>query len=458
MESFAPAELLTPRGLVRARSAGLIPALIGRLTSPEEASLVADSALLESILRDADAGLEFLVRGGHAPLSRLLSRALDDAGATALSDALDSLAGAAALAMRALPVGWPTKGFPAPACADALEDACAVPLEFDFSSFRRAPAVDAAALSAFAEAFTWRENAAGCHHTLRVLVRLVSPLRARQTSQEDVGFALWPASLPLSRWIVAHAGALFSRQSTRVLEIGAGVGLTGIVAALASPFSSESPPVWLTDFNPRVLDNLARNASLNEPSLHDKTGLDAELAAAASATGEPRLRTARDDWSVYSKAGAAAVAAAAPAVDCAMPEENAPREAGESTLGRGWETSLAADACFDLILGSDMICSAADATGVSALIAARLAPHGVAILLLPPTDVRWGIDALPSAAAAAGLDIETHPLSAAFLAATFEGDPVAAAREANITTASGYEPRARLWFFKHQTVAATRAP
>jgi predicted nicotinamide N-methyase len=265
-------------------------------------------------------------------------------------------------------------------------------------------------------------------------------------SQEDVGFALWPASLPLSRWIVAHAGALLSRRSTRVLEIGAGVGLTGIVAALASPFSSESPSVWLTDFNPRVLDNLARNASLNEPSLHHASGHDADLAAAASATGEPRLRTARDDWSVYSKAGAVAVAAVA---DVREPEEDAPREAGVSSFGRGWETALAADARFDLILGSDMICSAADATGVSALIAARLAPHGVAVLLLPPTDVRYGVDALPSAAAAAGLEFETHPLSAVFLAATFEGDPVAAAREADFTTASGYEPRARLWFLKH---------
>lgn len=491
MDNFSGKALsLSPRGLVRARAAGLIPHLIDRLCAAGSGSgsgsgaskssnlasdfssdIFSDATLLESVLKDVDAGLEFAVRGGHAPLSKLLTRALSKGGDgdPLLADALEPLARSASLAMRALPVGWPS-GFPAPACADALETATALPLFFDFSSFLLAPAVDADMLP---NRFRRHSSSSGeggdvdvsvLGAPLRIQLRLVSPLRARQTSQADVGFALWPAALPFARWVVAHRASLLG-GGARVLEIGAGVGLTGIAAALAAP--KGSPSVWLTDFNPRVLDNLTRNAALNDPSLHSPVlhnlhhGLsrdhphpdpdpDADLAAFASFYEAPRFRTARDDWTLYKDNNEEGASADDTSTASASADDASSASASASASLAAWEPTLPLRVLFDVILGSDMICSAGDASGVAALIAARLAPNGIAILMLPPTDVRWGVDTFPSAAGAAGLVFEVRPLAAAFLAASFEGDAASAAVEADMTTASGYESRAQIYFVRRK--------
>jgi predicted nicotinamide N-methyase len=444
---------LSPRGLIRARAAGLIPALIARLNKPvfDTTTLIHDALLLEKVLSDIDAGLEFAVRGGHAPLSRLLSHALvlNNSGNDDNDDdddtALDALANCAALAMTSLPCGWPS-GFPAPARLEALDAACASPLIFDFSSFANAPPIDAQALCDVT-AITPPPPTPPLPAPLRVHVRLVSPLRARQTSQEDVGFALWPAAIPLSRWLVAHRGLLLSNGS-RVLEIGAGVGLTGIVAALAASKKGDDdddddgtlPSVWLTDFNPKVLDNLARNAQLNEPQLHCGDSDDNELTTFGLVDGEPRLRIARDDWSEYGS------------FDSSTPSSSTPTSSTSTTI-RNWEPKLPDSALFDVILGSDMICSKADAEGVAALLAARLSPNGIAVLLLPPSDVRWGVDAFPNAVTTVGLFFETRPLSPIFLSATYPPQTHGTAQglvEADMTTASGYESRAQLFIIKRK--------
>jgi len=457
---------------VRARARGLVPALIARLSAPPAcaAAGAAQAALLAAALRDADAALEFAARGGHAPLAAALARA----AARGDEAALEPLAAAAALSLRALPRS--AAGFRAPARADAVDAAAAPPLEFDFSSFLCAPAVDADALGGGA-----RAPAPARAALPRVLVRLVSPLRARQASQADVGFALWPAALPLSRWVVAHRAPLLS-GGARVLEVGAGVGLCGVVAALAAPRGA--PPVWLSDFNATVLDNLARNAALNEPRAHARDADERALAelAEGGADAPPRMRVAFADWSCDAAGGEARAdgggEARADGADEARAdgaegdgearadgadEARADGAEGDGAPARSWEPALPAGALFDVILGSDMICSAADARGVAAAVRARLAPRGVAVLLLPPPDVRWGVDALPAAAAAAGLALASRALAPDFLRATWvpggggcgDGGAAAAAaaagaREADAaTTASGYEPRARLYFLRH---------
>lgn len=83
---------------------------------------------------------------------------------------------------------------------------------------------------------------------------LVRPVKERQHSQFDVGFQMWPAAVILSRWLCAHPEVM---QGCSVLEVGAGLGLCGLVAAhLASH-------VTLSDFNPMVLRALEANVTLN---------------------------------------------------------------------------------------------------------------------------------------------------------------------------------------------------
>ncbi|CAM9842640.1 unnamed protein product, partial [Ectocarpus sp. 13 AM-2016] len=57
---------------------------------------------------------------------------------------------------------------------------------------------------------------------------LVRPVKQRQHSQFDVGFVMWPAAIILSRLLCRNPSLVRGR---RVLEIGAGLGLAGLVAA-----------------------------------------------------------------------------------------------------------------------------------------------------------------------------------------------------------------------------------
>lgn len=83
---------------------------------------------------------------------------------------------------------------------------------------------------------------------------LVRPVKERQQSQFDVGFQMWPAAVILSRWLCRNPHVLGGR---RVLEVGSGLGLCGIVAA------HMAADVTLSDFNPVVLRALEANVALN---------------------------------------------------------------------------------------------------------------------------------------------------------------------------------------------------
>lgn len=69
------------------------------------------------------------------------------------------------------------------------------------------------------------------------------------------GCAIWDAAIVMSRWMYENGAVLFANQV--ILELGAGVGLPGI---LASRYASH---VYLTDYMQTLLDNLRYNVTLN---------------------------------------------------------------------------------------------------------------------------------------------------------------------------------------------------
>ncbi|KAL4424743.1 hypothetical protein ABPG77_000086 [Micractinium sp. CCAP 211/92] len=70
-----------------------------------------------------------------------------------------------------------------------------------------------------------------------------------------IGLDIWPASIALCRYLAAHPQLT---EGLEVLELGAGMGLVGLLAAALG-----ASAVLLTDYEPEVLSHLASNAALN---------------------------------------------------------------------------------------------------------------------------------------------------------------------------------------------------
>mmetsp|Transcript_5410 Transcript_5410/g.7819 ORF Transcript_5410/g.7819 Transcript_5410/m.7819 type:complete len:453 (+) Transcript_5410:25-1383(+) len=85
---------------------------------------------------------------------------------------------------------------------------------------------------------------------------LIQQVTLRQGAQEDVGFVLWPSSVVLARWILYNPDLI---QDKSILELGAGCGLVGLLAAKIQKRGS----ITLSDFNPIIIKNLKRNIELN---------------------------------------------------------------------------------------------------------------------------------------------------------------------------------------------------
>jgi methyltransferase-like protein 23 len=73
-------------------------------------------------------------------------------------------------------------------------------------------------------------------------------------AQFPFGLMLWESGVALATWVADHAGEMAGQT---VLELGAGVGLPGIVAA------SCGAKVTQTDHDPQALTLAAQNAALN---------------------------------------------------------------------------------------------------------------------------------------------------------------------------------------------------
>ena len=219
---------------------------------------------------------------------------------------------------------------------------------------------------------------AGPGNAIEILIHQVTD---RQSAQEDVGFGkshkfselfeccdlsqaqrisvLWPSAVVLSRWLVTEP---FVLKGKRVLELGAGCGLTGLVAASLQQrdcFQEHGGSVVLTDFNATVLKNLQRNINLNDlSSLNCNTvGLDFY-----------HKQTSDDGW--------------------------------QDTNGNLHEL-------VDVVLAADMICQPEDAVASAQTIHDVLVPGGKAYVVCADAAHRFGVGEFDSACRNVGLQIET---------------------------------------------------
>jgi hypothetical protein len=99
---------------------------------------------------------------------------------------------------------------------------------------------------------------AGARHTLTLSVSA-----AASTDYDLTGQALWPAAQLLADFLTAAGGAgpAAVQAAPALIELGAGVGFTGLAAAAEASGAPEPTVIVLTDGEPEVVKVLARNAA-----------------------------------------------------------------------------------------------------------------------------------------------------------------------------------------------------
>jgi predicted nicotinamide N-methyase len=172
-----------------------------------------------------------------------------------------------------------------------------------------------------------------------LLIRYMSPTNNRGGHGDrpnfEVGFTLWGASLVLCKLIILEKIVL---KNKIVLELGSGLGLTGLAAAkFGHPLQ-----VLLTDFHPGVVQNCKFNIELNGL---EKTCLASKL-----------------DWADKDDEG----------------------EQAEIEM-------LINERAFDCIIGSDVICQVEDCFNIRKMLDRYLALEGEAIFCLGSSESRYGV-------------------------------------------------------------------
>jgi hypothetical protein len=177
-----------------------------------------------------------------------------------------------------------------------------------------------------------------------------------------LGCALWDGGLVLTRWLYKNGEALAqkhtasstegtSRGPPRILELGCGVGLAGIMAAHFT-----RGEVVMTDYIPEALGNALYNVGINHVEPDDVPDEMMELRPGYDFSIAPRISVEYLDWDVEAKtcakwqqpadgseAAAAAAAAASSKTDVELPK-------GVSSFS----AKNRAPGCFDIILGAEL--------------------------------------------------------------------------------------------------------
>ena len=243
------------------------------------------------------------------------------------------------------------------------------------------------------------QSSSSSSSSLSVLIHQVT--KQRQSEQKDVGFVMWPSAVVLARWLATNPQVLSSneyhktddtrqthhpdtassgtpQQHTTILEVGAGCGLTGLLAAKLldstnTTTTSTSHQVLLTDFNPHVLENLKHNILLNQvESVCATRGLD-----------------------FYQH----------------VPDENTNHTNDHANNNNThnnngwWDMDGTRHDPVNVILGADIICQPADAVAASYTIHQALRPGGRAYIVCATSKHRFGVDIFPTECRQRGLRV-----------------------------------------------------
>jgi predicted nicotinamide N-methyase/predicted Fe-Mo cluster-binding NifX family protein len=205
----------------------------------------------------------------------------------------------------------------------------------------------------------------------------IQQVTSRQSAQQDVGFVLWPSAVALAQWILDNPRIITDVSS--ILELGAGCGLVGLVAAKLSQSNARSNvensttlddrQIIITDFNPVVLDNIRHNIRLNG------------VQAVAQRLDFYEQSGTSDHW-------------------ISGPSD------GQIAL---MHNEIYQDQV-ELILAADIICQEDDAFAAANSIHDVLRSGGKAIIVCASGNHRFGVDAFEGACLGVGLDVHVSSM------------------------------------------------
>lgn len=226
---------------------------------------------------------------------------------------------------------------------------------------------------------------------------------------------MWPSAVVLSSWLLANPSILFNKQT---IELGAGCGLTGLVASQivaeyeqshrihqhstndqsrneekkdgddldimteeSKDGKGKGNQVTMTDFNTKVLTNLDRNIALNGLNHVAQTmHLDFYVQSGLNHQG---------GWS----------------------SSNHMEDSGVDDLYDANDTRSHIQPPVDLILAADVICKPSDSIAASKTIYDVLKPGGEAIIVSANAKHRFGVDIFEKECASLGLDVKSTNVS-----------------------------------------------
>mmetsp|Transcript_37230 Transcript_37230/g.77989 ORF Transcript_37230/g.77989 Transcript_37230/m.77989 type:complete len:475 (-) Transcript_37230:135-1559(-) len=239
----------------------------------------------------------------------------------------------------------------------------------------------------------------------------INQVTKRQSAQADVGFVMWPSAIALSRWLALNPQVI-SGCNRSVLELGAGCGLVGIVAARIiarqQNCTNKEPTqqVIITDVNELVLDNMTHNIRLND------------VTSVAS--------VAKLDF--YTQSGKSI--------------------AGTWLAGEYDGIAETKQEPVDVILAADIICQPSDAVAASKTIWDALRPDGgVAYVVCATAEHRFGVEIFEGECEKRGLHVTSRNVADMMCNGDDDGEGCLLSKE-EMQTAAGYVEGMELTFFE----------
>ena len=199
---------------------------------------------------------------------------------------------------------------------------------------------------------------------IRTIPKDVKEIASSDKTNLTVGYYLWDSSIAMVYWLVKNNIIV---QSKKVLELGCGAGLAGIVAAA---FASE---VYLCDFNLKVVENANFNIKLNSMKHHVDN--EEQSQCCCIPFEKEHVKSVEFDWdhedfSIYEK-------------------DNLKKESME------------------VILGADVVCQESDCFNIARVIKYFLKKDfGVAYFIIGAQDSRFGVEKFEEAMLVQGLHVE----------------------------------------------------